>query len=76
MHAAAAAKAGLRGRRPATALADLALGCCREAERELARALRRQVGAAGAQRVLERVRESARANLVRVIETLRAETKP
>lgn len=73
---AAAAKTGLRGPRPAAELADLALGRCQGAERALARALRGQLGAEGAERVLERVRESDRANLVRVIETLRAGTTP
>lgn len=73
---AAAAKAGLRGPSPAPVLADLALGRCRAPEQALARALRRQVGVEGAERVLERVRESDRANLVRVIETLRAGTTP
>ena len=73
---AAAAKAGLRGSSPAPALADSALGRCRTPEQALARALRRQLGVEGAERVLERVRESDRANLVRIIETLRAGTTP
>ena len=69
---AAAAKPDLRGSRPAEAVADAALQGCKSREQALARALSQQFGKAGATRVLDLVRETDRANLVRVIEELRA----
>jgi hypothetical protein len=69
---AAAAKADLRSSRPAESVADAALRRCTAQEQPLARALTRQLGQDGAARVLERVREADRSNLVRAIEELRA----
>ena len=69
---AAAAKEHIRGSRPAAAIADLALQRCRAREQAVARVMTRQLGARGAARVLELVREADRANLVRIIEGLRA----
>src|SRR3954469_6157445 len=62
---AAAAKPDLRSSRPAEAVADAALQGCKPWEKALARALNQQFGQEGAARVLERVREADRANLVR-----------
>src|SRR5215217_6565818 len=69
---AAAAKPDLRSSRPAGAVADAALQRCTAQEQPLARALNRQLGKDGADRVLERVRETDRSNLIRAIEQLRA----
>jgi hypothetical protein len=69
---AAAAKAHIRGARPAADIADLALQRCKAQEQALSHVLNRQLGASGAVRVLELVRETDRSNLVRVIEELRA----
>ena len=69
---AAAAKPDLRSSRPAGAVADAALQRCKPQEQALARALSQQFGQEGAARVLERVREADRANLIRAIEGLRA----
>jgi len=69
---AAAAKADLRSSRPAEAVADAALQRCTAQEHPLARALNRQLGKDGADRVLEQVRETDRSNLIRAIEQLRA----
>ena len=69
---AAAAKADLRGSRPAEDVADAALQRCRAQEPPLARALSRQLGKAGAERVVEQLRETDRSNLIRAIEELRA----
>ena len=69
---AAAAKADLRSTRPAESVADVALQHCKTQEQPLARALTRQLGKDGAARVLERVREMDRTNLIRAIEQLRA----
>ena len=69
---AAAAKPDLRSSRPAEAVADAALQRCKPREKALARALNQQFGQEGAARVLERVREADRANLIRAIEGLRA----
>ena len=69
---AAAAKADLRSSRPTEAVADAALQHCKAQEQPLARALNRQLGREGADRVLERVRETDRSNLIRAIEQLRA----
>ena len=69
---AAAAKADLRSSRPAEAVADAALQRCMAQEQPLARALNRQLGKDGADRVLEQVRETDRSNLIRAIEQLRA----
>jgi hypothetical protein len=69
---AAAAKPDLRSSRPARAVADAALQSCKPQEQALARALNQQFGQEGAARVLERVREADRANLIRAIEGLRA----
>src|SRR5215213_1269135 len=69
---AAAAKADLRSSRPAEAVADAALQRCKAQEKPLARALNRQLGKDGADRVLEQVRETDRSNLIRAIEQLRA----
>ena len=69
---AAAAKADLRSSRPTEAVADAALQYCKAQEQPLARALNRQLGREGADRVLERVRETDRSNLIRAIEQLRA----
>src|SRR4051812_26360231 len=69
---AAAAKPDLRSSRPAEAVADAALQGCKPWEKALARALNQQFGQEGAARVLERVREADRANLIRAIEGLRA----
>ena len=69
---AAAAKADLRSSRPAESVADVALQRCTAQEQPLARTLNRQLGKEGAARVLERVREADRANLIRAIEELRA----
>jgi hypothetical protein len=69
---AAAAKADLRSSRPAEDVADAALQRCKAQEQPLARALNRQLGKDGAARVLERVRETDRSNLIRAIEQLRA----
>jgi hypothetical protein len=68
---AAAAKGDLRSSRPAEAVADGALQRCKAQEQSLARALDRQLGKDGADRVLERVRETDRSNLIRAIEQLR-----
>src|SRR3954447_25783200 len=69
---AAAAKADLRSSRPAEVVADAALHRCKAQEQPLTRALNQQLGQEGAARVLERVREADRANLIRAIEQLRA----
>jgi hypothetical protein len=69
---AAATKADLRSSRPAEAVADAALQRCTAQEQPLARALNRQLGKDGADRVLEQVREADRSNLIRAIEQLRA----
>jgi hypothetical protein len=69
---AAAAKADVRSSRPTEAVADAALQRCKEQEQPLARALNRQLGNEGANRVLEQVRETDRSNLIRAIEQLRA----
>jgi len=69
---AAATKADLRSSRPAEAVADAALQRCTAQEQPLARALNRQLGKDGADRVLERVRETDRSKLIRAIEQLRA----
>ena len=69
---ATAAKPGLRSSRSAEAVADAALQGCKPQEQALARALSQQFGTDGAARVLDLVREADRANLVRVIEELRA----
>ena len=69
---ATAAKADLRSSRPAEAVADAALQRCKAQEQPLARALHQQLGKDGAARVLERVRETDRSNLIRAIEQLRA----
>jgi hypothetical protein len=69
---AAATKADLRSSRPAEAVADAALQRCTAQEQPLARALNRQLGKDGADRVLEQVRETDRSNLIRAIEQLRA----
>ena len=69
---AAAAKADLRSSRPAEAVADSAVQRCKAQEQPLARALNRQLGKDGADRVLEQVRETDRSNLIRAIEQLRA----
>src|SRR4051812_39437007 len=68
---AAAAKGDLRGSRPADEIADSALQRCRAQERPLARALSRQLGQAGAERVVEQLRETDRSNLIPAIEELR-----
>ncbi len=72
MQCTAAAKADLRSSRPAEAVADAALLRCKAQEQPLARALNRQLGKEGADRVLEQVREMDRSNLIRAIEQLRA----
>ena len=72
---AAAAKGHVRSRRPAAAVADAALQRCKAPEQALARALNRQLGPDGAARVLERVRETDRANLIQAVEELRAAPK-
>ena len=54
---AAAAKADLRSARPTEDVADAALQRCKTQEQPLTRALNRQLGKDGADRVLERVRE-------------------
>src|SRR3954465_11640947 len=69
---AAAAKPDLRSSRPAEVVADAALHRCKAQEQPLARALNQQPGKDGADRVLERVREADRSNLIRAIEQLRA----
>src|SRR5215217_6836734 len=69
---AAAAKVDVRSSRPAEAVADAALQRCKAQEQPLARALNRQLGKDGAERVLEQVRETDRSNLIRAIEQLRA----
>jgi hypothetical protein len=69
---ATAAKAQLRGDRSAEAVADAALQRCRAREQALARVLDRQLGKDGAARVLQTVRETDRANLIRAIEAARA----
>ena len=69
---AAAAKADLRSSRPAEVVADAALQHCKAQEQPLARTLNQQLGKEGADRVLERVRETDRSNLIRAIEQLRA----
>ena len=69
---AAAAKPDLRSSRPAEVVADAALHRCKAQEQPLARALNQQLGKDGADRVLERVREADRSNLIRAIEQLRA----
>jgi hypothetical protein len=69
---AAAAKADLRSARPALDVADAALQRCKAKEQPLTRALSQQLGKDGADRVLERVRETDRSNLIRAIEQLRA----
>jgi hypothetical protein len=69
---AAAAKADLHSSRPVDAVAEAALQRCKTQEQPLARALKRQVGKEGAERVLEQVRDTDRSNLIRAIEELRA----
>src|SRR3954447_12388091 len=69
---AGAAKTDLRSSRPAEVVADAALQRCKAQEQPLARALNQQLGKDGADRVLERVRETDRSNLIRAIEQLRA----
>ena len=72
---AAAAKPDLRSSRPAGAVADAALQRRKSQEQALTRALSQQFGKEGATRVLERVREADRSNLIRAIEGLRARPK-
>src|SRR3954454_2338415 len=72
MQCLAAAKPDLRSSRPAEVVADAALHRCKAQEQPLARALNQQLGKDGADRVLERVREADRSNLIRAIEQLRA----
>src|SRR3712207_4127450 len=72
---AAAAKADLRSSRPAEAVADAALQRCKAQEQPLARALNRQLGNEGADRVLERVRDTDPSDLICAIEQLRATQK-
>jgi hypothetical protein len=69
---AGAAKAHVRSRRPAPAVADAALQRCKAPEQALGRALKRQLGPDGAARVLDQVRASDRANLIQAVEALRA----
>jgi len=69
---AGAAKAHVRSRRPAPAVADAALQRCKGPEQALGRALKRQLGPEGAARVLDQVRASDRANLIQAVEALRA----
>jgi hypothetical protein len=69
---AAAAKADLRSSRPAEDVAGAALQRCKAQEQPLARALGQKLGKDGANRVLERVRETDHSNLIRAIEQLRA----
>src|SRR5690349_7351154 len=69
---AAAAKADLRSAHPAEDVADAALQRRKEKEQPLTRTLSQQLGKDGADRVLERVREANRSNLIRAIEQLRA----
>jgi len=69
---AATAKADLRRARPAEDVADAALQRCKTQEQPLARALSQQLGKDGADRVLERVRETDHSNLIRAIEQFRA----
>jgi len=69
---AGAAKAHVRSRRPAPAVADAALQRCKGPEQALGRALKRQLGPEGAARVLDQVRASDRANLTQAVEALRA----
>src|SRR5215207_6742045 len=72
---AGAAKAHVRSRRPAPAVADAALQRCKAPEQALRRALDRQLGPEGAARVLDQVRESDRANLIQAVEALKASSK-
>jgi len=53
-------------------VADASLQRCKAQEQPLARALNQQLGKDGAERVLDLVRETDRANLIRAIELLRA----
>jgi hypothetical protein len=69
---AAAAKADLRGTRPIEAVADAALQRCKAQELPLARALNRQLGKDGADRVLGVLRETDRSNLIRALQEVRA----
>ena len=69
---AAAAKADLRGTRPIEAVADAALQRCKAQELPLARALDRQLGKDGADRVLGVLRETDRSNLIRALQEVRA----
>ena len=69
---AAIAKAHLQSDRPAASIADVAVQRCRAQEQALRRILNRELGKAGATRIIELVRDTDRSNLIRAIEELRA----
>ena len=66
------AKSYLGGKRDPASIADAALSRCRSQESTLRDALRRRVGKASSDHILELVRETDRLSLIRVIEMLRA----
>jgi hypothetical protein len=69
--AAAAVKRRLADRRPAEAIADLALGACESREAALVRVLGRRLGMAAARRIVAELRAYDRLVLARIIERLR-----
>lgn len=68
---AAAVKRRLEGKRPAEAVADLALAACKAQEAALANLLKRRLGAAAAGRIIRELRAYDRLVLTRIIERLR-----
>jgi hypothetical protein len=65
------ARTHLRGRRGAAGIADAALARCSSQESRLRDVLKRRLGKASSDRIMEFVRETDRSNLIRVIEMLR-----
>jgi hypothetical protein len=68
---AAAVKRRLEGKRPAEAVADLALDACKAQEAALANVLKRRLGPSAARRVVDDLRTYDRVVLTRIIERLR-----
>jgi hypothetical protein len=69
---ASVAKEQLSGTRPAAAVADLAFDRCKTRETALRNLLKRRLGAASAERIVEELRSFDRSLLIRIIEKLRS----
>jgi hypothetical protein len=67
------AKTYLGGRRGAASIANAALARCSSQESMLRNVLKRRLGKASSDRIMEFVRETDRSNLIRVIEMLRGD---